>query len=330
MAGEPTTPNTALIVPNTGDLVGTWGSNALNPDFVAIDGMFGGSITLSLGAPALTTLTVPTSGTIAPAAGPNQSQNACITLVGTISGNQVIQLTMPGRYVFRNQIYNNPFQYYVQLQSAGAGRKIGLAPGKLTTVFHDGVNCDYVDTPDPGTAYDLHNIAFPAWMNACTIKPYLVKDGTVYTFSQYPALGNFLGGTFGGDGVSTFAVPDERARMRIAFDPGGGTGRMTSPINAAAMGSAGGEQAHTLALAEMPAHGHAGSTATDSGHTHTVNNAQAVNSFSAPGFPGPGPGTTVTSVGNANITLSIASAGGSGSHNNVQPGIVSFLALIKT
>ena len=35
---EPQTVNGGLIVPNTGDLVGTWGSAALNPDFVAVDG----------------------------------------------------------------------------------------------------------------------------------------------------------------------------------------------------------------------------------------------------------------------------------------------------
>ena len=45
---EPVTPLKALIIPNTGDLVGTWGSAALNPDFTAIDGMFGGITTVSL------------------------------------------------------------------------------------------------------------------------------------------------------------------------------------------------------------------------------------------------------------------------------------------
>ena len=40
---EPTTINKALIVPNTGDLPGTWGSAAINPDLSAIDGMLGGA-----------------------------------------------------------------------------------------------------------------------------------------------------------------------------------------------------------------------------------------------------------------------------------------------
>jgi microcystin-dependent protein len=336
MAGEPTTPNIALTVPNTGDLVGTWGAVALNPDFVALDGMLGGVTTLSLGAAALTILTIPTAGTIAPTAGPNQSQNACINIIGIISGNQVIQLTMPGRYVFHNQMYNSPYTFYVQLTSIGNGRKVGLPPGKKTTVFHDGTNVDFVDQPDPGTAYDLHggvllgNVVLPAWMTACTVAPYLLKNGTIYTMSQYPALGNILGNTFGGDGVSTFAVPDEMARVRIPFDANS-TGRMTSPISATVMGSTGGEQSHLLTVAELATHTH---IVSDPTHSHA-------DGFTFQAGVGAG-GTSLQeqfAVGNANAPWSTSpsatnitnqNTGGNGAHNNVQPGIVSFLPLIKT
>lgn len=56
---EPTTPNTGFYVPNTGDQVGTWGSLSINPDFIAIDGMLGGTQTIALAGPATTVLTLP-------------------------------------------------------------------------------------------------------------------------------------------------------------------------------------------------------------------------------------------------------------------------------
>jgi microcystin-dependent protein len=324
MAGEPTTPNTALIVPNTGDLVGTWGGTALNPDFVAIDGMLGGTQTIALTG-GTTTLSFPTAGTIAAAAGPNQSQNACINLTGTLTANNIIVLTMPGRYVFHNQLYNSPYTFSVQLTSAGLGRKIGLPPGKKTTVYHDGTNVDFVDMPDPGTAYDFHGPQAPAWMAACTQLPYLIKDGTIYVMSQYPALGNLLGSTYGGNGFSTFAVPDERARIRIAFDNGGVSGRMTAPIDASVMGSAGGEQSHLLVTAEMPTHNH---NVNDPTHSHNINGPVSVASGAGAGVISSSVGTIATTAAATGITL--ANTGGSTAHNNVQPGIVCFLPMIKT
>lgn len=320
---EPNTSNIALIIPNTGDLVGSWGSTALNPDLVALDGMLGGSLTIPLTSNPVT-LGLP-AGTISAASGPTQSQNALIKFTGTISGNIVITLGMPGRYVFWNTC--TPLNFFVQIASSGAGTTVGLPPGKKCSVFHDGTNCDYIDMPDVGTAYDLHGAtALPAWMAACTTAPYLLKDGTIYNIATYPILGRMLGNTFGGDGVNTFGVPDERARMRVAYDPGS-TGRMTSPVNASVMNSNGGEQSHLLVTGEMPAHNHG---VTDPGHVHGMKANTA-------GFSGggntyvDGAGTSSTPNTNTSTTgVSIQNTGGGGSHNNVQPSIVSFLALIKT
>ena len=74
---EPVTVNKALIIPNTGDLSGTWGSAAINPDMTAIDGMLGGFQTISLSVATSFSLSLP-SGSLTPGAGPNQSQNALI------------------------------------------------------------------------------------------------------------------------------------------------------------------------------------------------------------------------------------------------------------
>jgi len=170
-------------------------------------------------------------------------------------------------------------------------------------------------------------------MTVCTMPYALVKDGSTYSASLFPALAASLGSTFGGNGVTTFGVPDERARMRIAVDtngPGSFANRVTSVsgINGSTMGAAGGDE-------RMPLHGH---SASDSGHTHgfTVNpTGYATNETLQPGHFGGGGSSAfttptfsgTTAAGNANISVTTT---GSGSSQNMPPTIVSFLALVKT
>lgn len=236
---EPQTPNIGLISPNTGDLSGTWGSAAINPNNLVVDGYIGGSVSIALSNSPVT-LGVPAGFTPTPSAGPTQSQNARILFSGALSANVTITFTLPGYYIIENTC-SNTANFYVQLASAGAGKTIGAIPNKKMHVFHDGTNMDYVNLPDPGTAYDLHGwTTYPPWMLACTTKPYLIKDGSSQLTSTYPGLFAAIGYTYGGAG-GNFTLPDERARMRIAYDPGN-TGRVNSTVNAGTLGSAGGAQ----------------------------------------------------------------------------------------
>ncbi len=73
--------------------------------------------------------------------------------------------------------------------------------------------------------------------------------GQVLPIAQNAALFSLLGTTFGGDGVSTFALPDLRGRVAN----GSGQAPGLSPYN---LGQTGGEEQHTLAMAEMPAGSH--------------------------------------------------------------------------
>jgi microcystin-dependent protein len=69
-------------------------------------------------------------------------------------------------------------------------------------------------------------------------------DGQIMQINQNQALYALLGTTYGGNGTTTFALPDFRGKVPLHF----GTG-----FN---LGSSGGEAKHTLAPGEIPAHTH--------------------------------------------------------------------------
>ena len=89
-------------------------------------------------------------------------------------------------------------------------------------------------------------------------------DGQLIAISSNSALFSILGTVYGGDGRSTFGLPDLRGRYPIG--PGNGPG--LSPRRA---GERGGSETHTLNITEMPNHGHSpilhaeGTSATSSG-----------------------------------------------------------------
>lgn len=76
---------------------------------------------------------------------------------------------------------------------------------------------------------------------------WLLCDGQSYSISTYRDLYNAIGTTYGGYGQS-FQVPDLRGRFPVGKDTG----------TFANLGGKGGEEKHTLTVAEMPAHQHAG------------------------------------------------------------------------
>jgi microcystin-dependent protein len=75
-------------------------------------------------------------------------------------------------------------------------------------------------------------------------------DGQLLPISQNSALFSLLGTTFGGDGRTTFGLPDLRGR--IAKHPGNGPG-----LNPVSWGERGGAEGHTLSVSQLPAHHHA-------------------------------------------------------------------------
>ncbi|HEU4375195.1 MAG TPA: tail fiber protein [Telluria sp.] len=74
-------------------------------------------------------------------------------------------------------------------------------------------------------------------------------DGATLPISEYEALFVLIGTTYGGDGQTTFALPDLRGRVPI--HQGTGPGLPTYPL-----GAQGGVETVTLSTAQLPAHTH--------------------------------------------------------------------------
>lgn len=322
---EPNEPLKGLIVPNTGDLVGAWGTSALNANFQAIGGMLGGITTISLSGATTIALTAP-SGSITPGGGPTQQQNALIRFTGSQTGTATMQFSLPGTYIVDHQA-STAFPI-VLAPASGTGTQIGAPWRRKCTIFFDGTNVDYANPPDPGTAIDLHGMtSIPNWMTVCTKQYALIKDGTSYSTATFPDLFAVIGTAFGGSGGS-FLVPDERARSRVGVDTntnGGVTNRMTAGgggVTGTTMGAAGGNelmQSHNHALTD-PTHGHGLENGT------SVFRAGGGLQLAGTGFPFQ---SSNLSIDNSTTGISIAAAGSGGSEN-MPPTIVSFLALIKT
>lgn len=326
----PNTPNMGLEVPTTGSLAGTWGSAAINPDFLALDGLFGGVATIALTS-ANVSLSAPSGKSIAPAAGPVESQNAVIKLTGTLTANVTVTLPLPGFYIIDNQTVG---AFYVTLRAVTATSVIALPPGFLGHIYNDGENVKFVNLGKTGDMEFWAGLSsMPSWVAACTVKPYLLCDGTLYNFSDYPYLGPRLLDAFGGNGTTTFGVPDQRGRIPLAYD---GTGtRITTAgcgLNGQTLGASLDAQSITLDTTMIPAHTHIASV-TDPGHTHA--SKSTLSSFANGGNTGYlfntayGAGFSTNSA-TTGISVSNANTGDGGAHGNVQPSLVAGILVVKT
>lgn len=318
---DPQTTNIGLAVPTRGSDVGVW-DTPVNADFTALDGFQGGvqPITLS-NAPV--TLTVPAGFTATPSGGPTQAQNAVLRLTGTLTSGVTITLPMPGYYIIENKTTGN---FVVTIQAIAATEVIGIDQGMCQHVYNDGSHVRFVNLGETGkmefwTGYT----AMPAWVTACTIPPYLLCDGTAtYNFATYPYLGGRYGSNFGGNGVTTFGVPDLRGRLPLAYD---GTGtRITtavSGINGQIMGAAGGDQntqAHTHMFAGTP--GSATSSAT------VLQNVGFPINLGGPGGQ-PIPSGSVAPLSSSYTPSGTNSAFGAGASQNVQPSQVAGIWVVR-
>jgi microcystin-dependent protein len=93
----------------------------------------------------------------------------------------------------------------------------------------------------------LGQVMCGAWPFALT--GWAMMNGQLLPIAQNTALFALLGVTYGGDGVSTFALPDLRGRLPLQYGQGVGLG-------AHPLGEKGGTEAVTLSVSQLPAHNH--------------------------------------------------------------------------
>lgn len=96
-------------------------------------------------------------------------------------------------------------------------------------------------------------------------------QGQLLPISQNDALFSILGTTYGGDGRTTFGLPDLRGR--VAMGPGNGPG-----LSAYREGSKGGRENITLTVSNMPSHNHTATFTQTSGVSTTPAVAEEANS----------------------------------------------------
>lgn len=81
------------------------------------------------------------------------------------------------------------------------------------------------------------------------IRGYTSCSGQILSIAQNTALFSILGTTYGGNGQTTFALPDLRGRMAVGVGNGPG-------LNGVELGEMSGTQSTTLTIANLPAHNH--------------------------------------------------------------------------
>lgn len=146
-------------------------------------------------------------------------------------------------------------------------------------------------------------------------KGWALCAGQQLSIAQNQALFSLLGTTYGGNGTTTFALPDLRGRAPVHWGQGAGLPQVT-------LGQTGGQENHLLTSQEMPQHTHSFSASTATATRKLVAggifaddvDSQPVDYFAAFNAPN----SSYVSLN----PLSMTSAGGSQPHNNMQPYLV--------
>jgi microcystin-dependent protein len=134
-------------------------------------------------------------------------------------------------------------------------------------------------------------------------------NGQLMPLSQNTALFSLLGVTYGGDGKSTFALPNLQGSA--AMHPGQGPG-----LSPRQLGEVGGTETVTLLEPEMPAHSHSLVASNEFGEDRKPGNEAVARSTGGPLY-GPLPVAPATLT--AMAPMAVVPAGGSLPHNNMMP-----------
>lgn len=130
-------------------------------------------------------------------------------------------------------------------------------------------------------------------------------DGQLLSISEYETLFQLIGTTYGGDGQTTFALPDLRGRLPVHMGQGPG-------LSSRILGEMGGVESVTITTSQLPV------------HSHALVASSATATASSPAGNVPATSTSIDLYTTADPTDALAatalgSAGGSQPHENMMP-----------
>jgi microcystin-dependent protein len=137
-------------------------------------------------------------------------------------------------------------------------------------------------------------------------KGWATCDGQIMSIAQNTALFSLLGTTYGGNGTTTFGLPDLRGRTPI--------GQGTSPLSGSpyVMGQSAGGENVSLTVQQIPPHSHTPNCNSGAGTSTASNgNFSAADSKNYQPYAGTGPAQMAPTA--------IANTGAGQGHNNMQP-----------
>ena len=132
-------------------------------------------------------------------------------------------------------------------------------------------------------------------------------DGQLLPINNYQALYSLLGTTYGGDGRTTFGLPDLRGRAGMHWGDGAG-------LSSRSLGEKVGQENVTLSIAQIPSHNHNINCLSTEGNLGAPNGAHFAASTVASGD------SPYNATADATMnSLMVANTGGSQQHTNMQP-----------
>lgn len=157
-------------------------------------------------------------------------------------------------------------------------------------------------------------------------RSYAFCDGQLISIAQNEALFALLGTTYGGDGRTTFGLPDLRGRAPIHMGQGPG-------LSDRRLGEKGGAETETINASTMPNHSHALQASADLGNSFLPNGRvlakaqrppgnMAVNAFAAP--------AGLVAMDGLSLEPEGGTPSGAQPHNNMQPSLaVNFIIALQ-
>jgi microcystin-dependent protein len=146
-------------------------------------------------------------------------------------------------------------------------------------------------------------------------RTWLFCQNQLISIAQNTALFSILGTTYGGNGQTTFGIPDFRGRVPVGTGQGPG-------LSNRSLGEMSGTQTNTITSANFPAHTHPFSGSITMPGNAADGNADAASGNYPAGLTGTNMYSTVNNgsgLGNMQLALTGAATGSSTPVNNIQP-----------